>query len=199
MNRSTAILKKTVRVVACGMWMGVMMNLPSQAAEVKVQGAASPMLAPDAQVRATEAAFAQSMAERNHARFAQYIADEAIFFTPKEPLRGKQQVVDGWKRFFQSKEAPFSWRPDKVEVLASGNLALSTGPVFDPSGNLIAHFTSIWRQEAPGVWRIIFDKGEEVAAPTPPPTPPTSATPPLPPIPPAPPVAPAPAKGSTAK
>lgn len=188
MNRSTAILKKTVRVLACGMWLGVMMNTSSQAADTKPQGAASPMLAPDAQVRATEAAFAQSMAERNHARFAQFIADEAIFFTPKEPLRGKQQVVDGWKRFFQSKDAPFSWRPDKVEVLASGKLALSTGLVFDPAGNLIAHFTSIWRQEAPGVWRIIFDKGEEVAGPTPP-EPPMAPTPPVAPTPPAPPSA----------
>ena len=30
------------------------------------------------------------------------------------------------------------------------------------AGKLIATFTSVWRQESPGVWRIVFDKGNEV-------------------------------------
>ena len=47
-------------------------------------------------------------------------------------------------------------------MLDSGNLALSSGPVRDPSGKLVATFTSIWRQEGPGTWRIIFDKGNDV-------------------------------------
>jgi hypothetical protein len=37
--------------------------------------------------------------------------------------------------------------------------ALSSGPVNNPEGKLIATFTSIWRMEASGNWRIIFDKG----------------------------------------
>jgi len=44
-------------------------------------------------------------------------------------------------------------------VLDSGTLALSSGPVFDPDGKQIATFNSIWRLEAPGQWRIVFDKG----------------------------------------
>ena len=50
----------------------------------------------------------------------------------------------------------------RVEVLDSGTLALSTGPVHDPQGKLVATFTSIWRLEAPGTWKIIFDTGNEV-------------------------------------
>jgi hypothetical protein len=34
--------------------------------------------------------------------------------------------------------------------------------VYDPGGKLVATFTSIWRLEAPGVWRIVFDKGNDV-------------------------------------
>ncbi len=49
-----------------------------------------------------------------------------------------------------------------MHVLASGDLAQSTGPVFDPEGKRIATFKSIWRQEAPGVWRVVFDGGESV-------------------------------------
>ncbi len=64
--------------------------------------------------------------------------------------------------FFEPPAAPFSWQPETVEVLDSGTLALSTGPVRDAGGKLISRFTSIWRLEAPGQWRIVFDKGNRV-------------------------------------
>ncbi|MFO1304995.1 MAG: nuclear transport factor 2 family protein [Burkholderiales bacterium] len=111
------------------------------------------------QVADTERAFAKTMADRDHAAFAAFLSEEAIFFTGPAPLRGKAAVAAGWKRFYESPKAPFSWRPETVEVLDSGTLALSSGPVFDPAGKKIATFTSIWRQEAPGVWRIVLDKG----------------------------------------
>jgi ketosteroid isomerase-like protein len=31
--------------------------------------------------------------------------------------------------------------------------------VRDPDGKVIGRFNSVWRQEAPGVWRVVFDKG----------------------------------------
>jgi ketosteroid isomerase-like protein len=114
------------------------------------------------QVAATERAFAKSMADRDVAAFASFVASDAVFFTGPSPLRGKEAVVARWQRFFERPQAPFSWQPDKVEVLDSGTLALSSGPVFDPDGRTIATFTSIWRLEAPGVWRIVFDKGNDV-------------------------------------
>jgi len=114
------------------------------------------------QVADTERAFAKTMADRNQAAFAAFLAPEAIFFAGPKALRGKQAVVDAWKPFYDTPAAPFSWKPETVEVLDSGNLALSSGPVFDPSGKRVATFTSIWRMEAPGVWRIVFDKGNEV-------------------------------------
>lgn len=111
------------------------------------------------QVADTERAFAQTMADRDHAAFARFLADDTVFFTGAVPLRGKAAVVDGWKRFYEGPAAPFSWRPEKVEVLGAGTLAMSTGPVLDPTGKPVASFTSVWRLEAPGVWRVVFDKG----------------------------------------
>lgn len=111
------------------------------------------------QVQAAERAFARSMAERDRAAFAEHVSEEAVFFTAAEPYRGKAQVLAGWARFFDGATAPFSWEPDRVEVLASGSLALSTGRVRDPAGKVIGRFNSIWRQEAPGRWRVVFDKG----------------------------------------
>ena len=111
------------------------------------------------QVADTERAFAKTMADRDLAAFSNFLAQETVFFSGPTPLRGKQAVTDWWKRFYDKPQAPFSWKPDRVEALDSGTLALSTGPVYDPAGKCIGRFTSICRQEAPGVWRIIFDKG----------------------------------------
>ena len=111
------------------------------------------------QVGDAERGFARSMAERNFAAFQTFLSDEAVFFSGPTPLRGKQAVADNWKRFYEKPDAPFSWGPESVEVLDSGTLAISSGPVKNPEGKHVATFTSIWRQEAPGVWRVIFDKG----------------------------------------
>jgi ketosteroid isomerase-like protein len=117
-------------------------------------------------VTETERAFAKTMADRDSAAFASYVSNEAVFFSGPSPLHGRKQVTDWWKRYYEKKEAPFSWEPEQVEVLDSGTLALSMGPVYNPKGKKIATFTSIWRREAPGVWRIVFDKGDEVCGQT---------------------------------
>lgn len=111
------------------------------------------------QVRAAETAFAKSMADRKLDAFESHVAKEALFFGRQGVLRGRAAVVDGWKRFFEGEQAPFCWEPETVEVIDSGTLAISSGPVRDPQGKLIAHFSSIWRLEADGRWRVLFDKG----------------------------------------
>ena len=114
------------------------------------------------QVTDAERGFARTMADRDYAAFTTYLADEAIFFSGPTPLRGKQAVAEHWRRFYEKPDAPFSWGPESVEVLDSGTLATSSGPVRDPAGKHFATFFSIWRLEAPGVWRIIFDNGSTV-------------------------------------
>lgn len=114
------------------------------------------------QVIATERAFAATMARRDLAGFAAFLSDEAIFVSGNSAARGRTAVLDQWRKSFEGPAAPFSWEPGQVEVLASGALALSSGPVFDAKGKVVGRFSSIWRLEAPGTWRIIFDSGCEV-------------------------------------
>ena len=114
------------------------------------------------QVIETERGFARTMAKRDHAAFSAFISSEAIFFTGEKPLHGKQEVTNWWKQYYEKPEPPFSWKPESVEVLDSGTLALSSGPVYDPRGKVVGTFTSIWRMEESGVWRIVFDKGNPV-------------------------------------
>lgn len=118
-----------------------------------------------AQVRAAETAFAQSMAERRFEAFAAFVADEAIFINGGEPLRGKAAVLAHWRRYFDGPVAPFGWKPEIVEVLTSGTLAYSEGPVWRPDGRVVARYFSTWRLEPDGRWRVVFDNGWEVNAP----------------------------------
>ncbi len=113
------------------------------------------------QVLAAETAFAATMSKRDFKAFGEFLDDEAVFFSDAGVgvLHGKQQVLDHWRKFFTGANAPFSWAPDQAEVLASGDLALSTGLVRDARGNAIVRFNSIWRQVTPGRWRVVFDKG----------------------------------------
>ena len=114
-------------------------------------------------VRETERQFALSMAKRDFAGFQTFLADETVFFHgDREADRGKAAVAARWRAFFNTPEAPFSWEPDTVEVLDSGTLALSSGPVHDADGRLVGRFNSIWRREADGHWRVVFDKGSAV-------------------------------------
>ncbi|MEP7084991.1 MAG: DUF4440 domain-containing protein, partial [Betaproteobacteria bacterium] len=141
-------------------WTAVVFTLLSGCANVPQRASLETL---QKQVADTERGFAKTMADRNHAAFMTYLADETIFFTGQGvPQRGKQTVADAWKRFYEKPEAPFSWEPEIVQVLDSGTLAISSGPVRDPSGKIFAQFSSIWRLESPGVWRIIFDKGNVV-------------------------------------
>ena len=110
------------------------------------------------QVQERERAFAKTMADRDHAAFVSFLAEETVFFG-KGPLRGKKAVADSWKGFYEGPKASFSWEPDVVEVLDSGRLALSFGPVHDPEGKRVGTFNSVWRRDADGQWRIVFDKG----------------------------------------
>ena len=120
---------------------------------------AAPDLAPlQQQVFAAERAFARSMAERKHEDFVRHLSQDTLFFG-RGVLRGKAEVAAAWKAFYQGPQAPFSWEPDQVEVTADGLLALSTGLVRDPAGKLTTRFISVWRLEAPGVWRVVMDRG----------------------------------------
>jgi ketosteroid isomerase-like protein len=110
------------------------------------------------EVRKREIAFAATMADRDLDAFGEFVSVEAIFFG-QEPLRGRDNVVKAWAAYFEGPDAPFSWEPDMVQVIESGTLALSSGPVRSPSGEVVGRFNSIWRKEADGQWRVLFDKG----------------------------------------
>jgi ketosteroid isomerase-like protein len=152
------LLQPTIR----GSAMRIRQCLPALCVLLSLEAAAQNFETPiEQQVAERERAFAQSMADRDIEAFAGFISSEGIFLGGPTPLRGREAVVSAWAPYFEGETAPFSWEPETVVVLDSGNLALSTGPVFDGEGNKTAIFTTTWRQEDDGAWRVVFDRGNK--------------------------------------
>jgi ketosteroid isomerase-like protein len=99
------------------------------------------------QVAEAEIAFAQTMADRDFDAFKTFLSKEAVFVSGNSIARGRAQIAEQWSAYYVDDQAPFSWRPELVVVLDSGDLALSTGPVFDASGQLVSYYNSTWRKE----------------------------------------------------
>lgn len=152
-SRRPSIALVLALVLALGLSLGAAV---ANAAQEDTDPAAADLAS---EVRATEIAFAQTMADRDHGAFASFLAEETIFFAGPRELRGKSVVAEAWRKYYEGEAAPFSWAPEVVAVLDSGTLALSSGPVLDPEGQRVGTFNSVWRRQADGSWKIVFDKG----------------------------------------
>ncbi len=120
-------------------------------------------------VRCTEIAFSRSVETADIDRFAAFLDDDARF-VGRSVLRGREEIVGGWAVFFGEDRPRLTWRPEFVEVLADGNLALTRGPYLltstDESGEATERwgiFNSVWRQDDDGAWKVVFDAGHEGA------------------------------------
>jgi len=122
-------------------------------------------------VRCREIAFSQAAEQRDAIRFASFIDTDARF-VGASVLRGPAAIAEGWSAFFAADGPAIKWRPQVIEVLSDGTLALSRGPyrltVTDENGVMSQSwgtFNSVWRRQPDGTWKIVFDAGSMAAEP----------------------------------
>ena len=122
-------------------------------------------------VRCREIAFSQSVENRDIVLFESFLDDDARFVGSSVD-RGPNEISAAWQVFFSDDGPLIKWRPQFVEVLEEGTLALTRGPyrmiTKDPDGSPVEHwgtFNSVWRKNADGEWQIIFDAGSDAATP----------------------------------
>lgn len=114
---------------------------------------------PGALAEAETAFAAQSVREGMRAAFLAWFAPDATLF--------RNGPVNGHAVIAANPDPPIvlDWRPVYVEVSASGEMGLSTGPWKitsrkDPSAPpRFGQFVSVWKREAPGPWRVHVDLG----------------------------------------
>lgn len=120
------------------------------------------------EVRQAEIGFAKAFADRDKAKFFSYVADDAVFLSALGSLRGKPAVVARWSRFFDNVPvAPFSWGPERVEIMSGGTLGFSMGPIYDANAKHSGYYTSVWQKQSDGVWKVVLDGPGNPPAPVP--------------------------------
>ncbi len=120
-------------------------------------------------VRCAEISFSQSVENRNITAFTSFIDADARF-VGSSISRGPIEVTEAWSVFFADDGPEIKWRPQYIEVLEDGNLALSRGPyrmiTHDAEGNSSEYwgtFNSVWRKQADDSWKVVFDAGNSAA------------------------------------
>ena len=116
-----------------------------------------------------ELSFADSVRRHDAAAFAEHVDPDAVFsVNGKSPLRGRATIGEQWAGLVSGKAGRLDWYPDHVVAASSGDIAWSTGPaLFEfPDGKggtatMLSRFSSVWRRNADGQWRVVFDSGSE--------------------------------------
>lgn len=124
--------------------------------------AAAPALASQpspAEIEKAERAFAaDGLALGIRDSFLKHMADDAIMFRPG-PVSAKAL----YEKRPSSKTPKLEWWPQKVVIARSGDLGLSVGPsAID--GQRGGYYATIWRKQADGQWKWIYDGGAEAPA-----------------------------------
>lgn len=117
------------------------------------------------EVRCREIGFSKSVEAQDRELFASFIDPDARFVGNKVD-RSREAIAEAWAVFFTGDLPAIKWRPQIIEVLDSGDLALSRGPYRiideDEEGETReawGTYNSVWRLNADGEWLVVFDAG----------------------------------------
>ena len=120
---------------------------------------------PASEVRCAEIRFSLSAEARDPEAFRSQLDPDARF-AGSEVFRGPQAILTAWAPFFSQEGPRITWRPQFVEVLESGDLALTRGPyrleTVSKDGEAVVRwgtFNSVWRKGEDHTWRVVFDAG----------------------------------------
>ena len=123
------------------------------------------------EVRCREIGFSKAAERKDMEAFRSFIDADARF-AGSSVLRGVDDIAAAWSVFFAENSPSIAWRPQIVEVLENGTLALSRGPYRVRStaedGSLVEEwgtFNSVWRLNDDGQWRVVIDAGSPAASP----------------------------------
>jgi len=88
--------------------------------------------------------------------FRKYAADDAVMFVP--------QQVNAQSFLKDRADPPVSvfWWPGKSFVSCDGGYAVNTGPWVRQWGKAVGYFTTIWKRQADGSWKWIYDGGDSL-------------------------------------
>ncbi len=90
--------------------------------------------------------------------FLQFLSDECVMFNPG-PVNGMELY-----RKRSENSVCLTWYPTYVEVSASGDFGISTGPweyrrTKNDTNVAYGHYFSVWKKQSNGGWKVVLDNG----------------------------------------
>jgi uncharacterized protein (TIGR02246 family) len=137
---------------------------------------AATQAADEATVRQTDENWSKAAQSNQVDPWVAYYADDAVLLPPNEPkATGKDNIRKEISALLGLPKVAVSWKPEKVEVSQSGDLAYTQGvyelSTTDAHGKATTDHgktVEIWRKQADGSWKCIVDMWSS-SLPAPPP------------------------------
>ena len=118
-------------------------------------------------VQCREIGFSNSVEVRDVKLFRSFIDPDARF-VGNAVSKGVDAIALRWDVFLKAGGPSIKWRPQFIEVLEDGKLALTRGPYRmiatgedGVESEYWGTFNSVWRLGKDGQWRVVFDAGSE--------------------------------------
>ncbi len=131
--------------------------------------------ADEAAIREAEAGWAKATAAKDVDAALSFLSEDAYEFAPGKPvITGKEALRKSWLEMMSAPGATLSWKPTKVDVARSGDLAISMGSyefsMKDPKGKLVqdrGKYVTVWKKQPDGAWKAHIDiYNSDLPAPT---------------------------------
>lgn len=118
-----------------------------------------------------ELSFAGSVQQHDPAAFTSHVEPDAVFgANSPRPLRGRDTILAHWRGLIDGKNRRLAWYPTQVISSSGAGVAYSSGPwlmeAVDPDVTpryVLGHFATVWHRGKDGVWRALFDGGDDGA------------------------------------
>ena len=118
-----------------------------------------------------EGEFMKAAGERGSAGYMFYYADDSVELPNGGPIiQGKVNIAKGMG-FLDQKDNRLTWTPVGADISASGDLGYTYGTFEfhskDKDGKpTVEHgkYTSIWKKQKDGSWKVVLDMGNSSAA-----------------------------------
>lgn len=129
------------------------------------QGSKADSAAIEKALRDLDAKCAAAAGAKNVEQVASFYAENALVMPPNAPsATTKAAIRKEWETLLKTPGLTISWKPTRVEVAQSGDLASTTGTyelaINDPSSKPVkdaGKYLAVWKTQADGTWKIVLD------------------------------------------
>ena len=127
--------------------------------------AADPNAVAELHLRGLEALWSKTAGAKDLDKTVSFYAEGAMVLPPNGPIATTNEAIRKvWKDLFETPGYALSFKPSKVEVAQSGDMAYSSGTyeftMNDASGKPVkdqGKYAAVWKKQADGKWKCVVD------------------------------------------